>query len=261
MLKLIATDLDGTVLGPDFRFRPRTLEAFRAAREAGVQIVFVTGRPHRWLTPLREQVEYDSVAICSNGAVVYDVAAQRPLEAFPIPRQVLPPLIARLRARFPRAVFAAETLGQILVDESWPGTNLQEMGQIARGPLEGLLEEGAEESVVKFLIRDDSASPRELLSAVAAEAGGEVSVTHAVAQMPLIEMGQHGLSKGRTLQAWCAEQGIAAEEVAVGPRPRRRRGATPIRLGHVPTLDGRFRGICRLAHPCASTHLHLGAPS
>ena len=43
MIRLIATDLDGTVLGPDFRFRPRTLEAFAAAEDAGVDVVFVTG--------------------------------------------------------------------------------------------------------------------------------------------------------------------------------------------------------------------------
>lgn len=54
MIKLIASDLDGTLIGHDFRFRPRTLRALEAARAAGIDIVFVTGRPSRWLTPLRE---------------------------------------------------------------------------------------------------------------------------------------------------------------------------------------------------------------
>ena len=44
MIKLIASDLDGTLIGPDFRFRPRTLHALEAARAAGIDIVFVTGR-------------------------------------------------------------------------------------------------------------------------------------------------------------------------------------------------------------------------
>lgn len=51
MIKLIASDLDGTLIGHDFRFRPRTLRALEAARAAGIDIVFVTGRPSRWLTP------------------------------------------------------------------------------------------------------------------------------------------------------------------------------------------------------------------
>ena len=51
MIKLIASDLDGTLIGHDFRFRPRTLRALEAARTAGIDIVFVTGRPSRWLTP------------------------------------------------------------------------------------------------------------------------------------------------------------------------------------------------------------------
>lgn len=43
MIKLIASDLDGTLIGHDFRFRPRTLRALEAARAAGIDIVFVTG--------------------------------------------------------------------------------------------------------------------------------------------------------------------------------------------------------------------------
>ena len=81
MIRLIASDLDGTLIGKDFRFRPRTLHALQAARAAGIQIVFVTGRPSRWLTPIREQTDFDSYAICSNGAdhtISEDIA--RPIE-------------------------------------------------------------------------------------------------------------------------------------------------------------------------------------
>lgn len=76
-VRLIASDLDGTVLGPDFRFRPRTLEAIAAARDAGIQVVFVTGRPKRWLDPLHEQLDDVGVVICSNGAVVFDPGSCR----------------------------------------------------------------------------------------------------------------------------------------------------------------------------------------
>ena len=77
MIRLIASDLDGTLIGKDFRFRPRTLHALQAARAAGIQIVFVTGRPSRWLTPIREQTDFDSYAICSNGAVIYHLGLTR----------------------------------------------------------------------------------------------------------------------------------------------------------------------------------------
>jgi len=46
MIKLIASDLDGTLIGPDFRFRPRTLHALEAARaaEAAQQVADLTQR-------------------------------------------------------------------------------------------------------------------------------------------------------------------------------------------------------------------------
>lgn len=213
MLKLIATDLDGTVLGPDFRFRPRTLEALAAAEEAGVEVVFVTGRPHRWLDPLRDQLSYESVAICSNGAVVYDVAADRVLEAETVDPAALPRLLTRLRTHLPEAALSAETLGGVYTDPAWGETNIVETADdVVRGPLERTLPRDA--AVVKLLVRQDGADPAALYERVRELAGRAVSVTHAVASMPLAEIGQAGLTKGRTLARWCAARGIAPEEVA-----------------------------------------------
>lgn len=213
MIRLIATDLDGTVLGPDFRFRPRTLEAFAAAEEAGVDVVFVTGRPYRWLQPLREQLAYESVAICSNGAVIYDLGADRILASETVDPGVIPPLLARLRAELPGAALSAEALDGIYTDPGWGQTNVLETSpDVVRGPLEQVLP--ADAGVVKLLVRQDGTDPEALYERVRELAGEQVSVTHAVATLPLAEIGQAGLSKGRTLARWCAERGIRAEQVA-----------------------------------------------
>ena len=213
MIRLIATDLDGTVLGPDFRFRPRTLEAFAAAEEAGVDVVFVTGRPYRWLQPLREQLAYESVAICSNGAVIYDLGADRILASETVDPGVIPQLLARLRAELPEAALSAEALDSIYTDPGWGQTNVLETSpDVVRGPLEQVLP--ADAGVVKLLVRQDGTDPGALYERVRELAGEQVSVTHAVATLPLAEIGQAGLSKGRTLARWCAERGIRAEQVA-----------------------------------------------
>lgn len=218
MIKLIATDLDGTVLGPDFRFRDRTIRALRAARSAGLQIVYVTGRPHRWIEPVREQMEYDSIAICSNGAVVYDVAREEVLEAETVDAEVILALRNRLAERLPHASYSVETLDGIFSEEGWPETNLREVERRAFGPLNQALSPG--DQVIKFLVRDDSLEPRHLYEEVRSLGEDAVSVTHAVADLPLAEVGQPGLSKGRTLARWCDVEGIAAEEVlAFGDMP------------------------------------------
>ena len=56
-LRLIATDLDGTLLRDDKSVSPRTVAALAAAEEAGVEVFFVTGRPARWMNVVKDHLE------------------------------------------------------------------------------------------------------------------------------------------------------------------------------------------------------------
>ena len=80
-MRLVASDIDGTILGHDGKISDRTVRAFHACRDAGVELVFVTGRPPRWLHPLQEQLGHTGTVICSNGAVVWDLEADRLVSA------------------------------------------------------------------------------------------------------------------------------------------------------------------------------------
>ena len=71
--RLVATDLDNTLLGPDASVSPRTERALAAAAAAGIAVVFVSARPLRRLRELSAHVAGHGVAICSNGAAVFDV--------------------------------------------------------------------------------------------------------------------------------------------------------------------------------------------
>ena len=83
--RLIAIDLDGTLLGDDGRVSPRNLAALHAAHSRGVQIVVATGRRHsfamRVLRPLG--LHHDSILISSNGTVTRTLGAEK------IPSQLL----------------------------------------------------------------------------------------------------------------------------------------------------------------------------
>jgi HAD superfamily hydrolase (TIGR01484 family) len=70
--KLIATDLDGTIVHHDGTITQRTIDAFTRARDLGVHIYFVTGRPPRWMNEIRETFSFGE-AICGNGAMLYDL--------------------------------------------------------------------------------------------------------------------------------------------------------------------------------------------
>lgn len=217
-IRMIATDLDGTVLGHDFRIRPRTVEAITAAREAGILVVFVTGRPRRWLHPLHEHLEDVGVVICSNGAVVYDPATDRIIESSVFDIAQAYPLMAEITEAFPGTLFAAETLHGVFMDPGWSRTDRMEVSELEEAPLTDSLKGGTD--VVKILTKLDGAVPQEYYESVHGLVAGRLAVTHSVAAAPLVEMGQRGLTKARTLERFAAQRCIASEHVmAFGDMP------------------------------------------
>ena len=80
-VRLLATDLDGTLLRSDGTVSDRTRAALRAASEAGLLVAFVTGRPPRWLDEVIETTGQRCVAVGANGAVLYDMADETVLQA------------------------------------------------------------------------------------------------------------------------------------------------------------------------------------
>ena len=87
-IRLIAIDLDGTLLGDDGRVSPRNLAALHAAHARGVQLAIATGRRHsfamRVLRPLG--LHHDSILISSNGTITRTLGASG---AESIPSQLL----------------------------------------------------------------------------------------------------------------------------------------------------------------------------
>ena len=217
-VRLLASDLDGTVLGHDFRFRPRTLEALAAAQDAGIQVVFVTGRPKRWLHPLHEQLDDVGVVICSNGAVIWDPGRQRVLGSSVFGVHEALPVVEDVRRAFPDSLFAAETLDAVHTDHGWSRTDRMEVADVLEGPLADSLTPGT--GVVKLLAKLDGAEPEHYVRRVREIVAGRLAVTHSVAAAPLVEMGQRGLTKARTLERYAAELGIERKEVmAFGDMP------------------------------------------
>lgn len=95
---MIASDLDGTLLGPDHRLTARTVAAVRAADAAGIRVVAATGRSSlsavQRLRPAGTIVD----AVCSNGSLVHDVVADRTTHRFPIDADHVARLLAMLDA-------------------------------------------------------------------------------------------------------------------------------------------------------------------
>jgi HAD superfamily hydrolase (TIGR01484 family) len=108
-MQLVATDLDGTIVAADGTVSARTVAALRACERAGIPVVIVTGRPPRWLPSVLSATGLGGLAICANGAVVYDCATQRIATASTIPLPVVEQVVGRLRAELSGMIVALET--------------------------------------------------------------------------------------------------------------------------------------------------------
>ena len=83
--RVIALDLDGTLLTSKKTILPASLEALARAREAGYQVIVVTGRHHVAIHPFYQALALDTPAICCNGTYLYDYHAKKVLAADPMP--------------------------------------------------------------------------------------------------------------------------------------------------------------------------------
>lgn len=68
-IRLLAIDIDGTLLSTKFQISQANLDALRRAHEAGVEVVLVTGRRHTFALPIADMLGFDLWLISSNGAV------------------------------------------------------------------------------------------------------------------------------------------------------------------------------------------------
>ncbi|MEV8149300.1 HAD family hydrolase [Arthrobacter sp. NPDC080073] len=218
-MRLVASDIDGTILGHDGKISSRTVRAFHACRDAGIEVVFVTGRPPRWLYPLREQIGHSGIVICSNGAVVWDLEADKLISANALSiGSVLEArrIIKQLR---PDALFAAETLTGFHLE---PGFIENETSELLAEFTPAWLDETltGDDAVVKFLAVTRSGTPDDFLAKVQPAVAHLVETTHSAPRTALLEMSAPGINKAVTLAEYASSRGIdAAEVVAFGDMP------------------------------------------
>lgn len=209
---LIATDLDGTLLRSDGSLSDATRQVLAGVEEAGVPVVFVTGRPLRWMESLWEVVGAHGLAIVSNGAVLYDVAQQAVRRVDGLGPEPGLALVEVLRGVVPQARFAIECLDGLRHEPDFHDPHRVPPGAPA-GPLDQVWDEAA----VKLLVRHTGADDDVLAAVTSALGDGGIATW----SMPgLLEISAPGVTKAAALAQLCAELGVAAADVvAFGDMP------------------------------------------
>ncbi len=212
--KLIACDLDGTLLHTDGTFTARTVAAIRSLQDTGVEWVVATARPPRWLHDLSDVVGQGGVALCSNGAYVYDVPNRVILAEHPLAADVLGEIVADLRAAVPDIAFAVECSDGFGRESAFEDVHrepdvrsLATIGDLL-DPLPG-----------KLLARSRERDHHDFLREVGTVVGERAVVAYSGAT-GLAEISAGGVTKAAVLAEWCRERGVGAADVwAFGDMP------------------------------------------
>jgi Cof subfamily protein (haloacid dehalogenase superfamily) len=212
---VVATDLDGTIVRSDGTVSEATRAAIGAAESAGALVVLVTGRPPRWLRGMAEATGHRGIAVCANGALVYDLHTEMVIGSYPLSVEIARQVVATLRAAIPGIGFAVETVTEGFGHEPayrprWAtdGALVAEVEDLLSGPL------------AKLLARHEDLDSDALLAAAREVVDADVATMTHSSRDGLLEISAAGVSKATTLATLCAGHGLhSADAVAFGDMP------------------------------------------
>ncbi|MFE2635169.1 Cof-type HAD-IIB family hydrolase [Streptomyces scopuliridis] len=227
--RLIATDLDGTLLHDDKYVSDRTIAALAAAEQAGIEVFFVTGRPARWMDVVSEHVHGHGMAICANGAAVVDLhAGGKLLQVRPLERDTALAVVQALRDAAPGTTFAVELTTGIHYEPTYPpfhqdpGATVATAEKLLQAQAQVQEQDAEDESaapVVKLLAHHPDLTPDGFLTVARTAVGDRATITRS-SPSALLEVSGPGVSKASTLALCCAQRGISSDEVvAFGDMP------------------------------------------
>jgi Cof subfamily protein (haloacid dehalogenase superfamily) len=213
--KLVASDLDGTLVRSDGTVDDRTRRAIAAAEAAGATVVFCTARPHRGLAELAEATGYRGVAICNNGAMLWDLHTESVIEASPLEPAIARELVALLEAEVPGGAWAVERTGGFG----------HEPGYVTRWPIPedttvAAVQALIGEPAVKLMLRHNRLTADALLERARQACGHLAEFSHSSATDTLLEISAAGVSKATALARLCERHRIdRGDVIAFGDMP------------------------------------------
>ena len=212
VVRLVATDLDGTLLDPDGNVTPRTARAVAAARAAGLHVVPVTGRPPQATWELAATAGLGPLGVCANGAAIVNLDRGEVIEVEPIAGEIATRLVDLLRRTVSGILLATDDLECFSYEPGfferpldWQ-EKLQEVGDVR--PLVAT-------GCIKLIARTPNVTAAELMRLLDRGLGGVGHVT--TSGLDWVDIGAPQVSKAYALERVCDRLHVRLDDViAVG---------------------------------------------
>jgi hydroxymethylpyrimidine pyrophosphatase-like HAD family hydrolase len=217
-VRLIATDIDGTLIRFGGNASARNLAALRAAEAAGVAVVLVTGRAPRSVRLVADALGVHGPAICANGALVADMPSVQLIRDIRIEGELAAQLVADLTTAIPGVVFAWERGLDHGRDEAWPFPAAPVDKTLPHAVIGPVLPHAAG-GISKLICHLGGTDPDAVVDQVRRVLGDRAEVSTATAP-PLAEITARGCDKAEALEWLCRRKGIGRDDVlAIGDGP------------------------------------------
>jgi Cof subfamily protein (haloacid dehalogenase superfamily) len=227
-IRLIALDLDGTVLDSSSRVPEDNRRAIARAIELGIEVAIATGRRYDFALPILEQLPSPLTLVLSNGAIVKSREGTTLMRRL-LPRAIARGVLARTSAHRQSAalIFDRPREGQVVFEAiDWEHPRHRRFFESSRPFVSETspLEDALTEDPVQVMFTGGCASMRQLFDELRSAGGADNQDGYSVAlteyqhrDFSLVDVVQAGCSKGAAVRAWAERQGLARSEVmAVG---------------------------------------------
>jgi Cof subfamily protein (haloacid dehalogenase superfamily) len=222
-LRLIAIDIDGTLLNPEFQISETDLATLRGVHAQGIEVILVTGRRHTFALPIAQQLGFDLWLISSNGAITRSLAGET------FHRDLLPEPTCRELVRLMQE-FRGQTV--LTFDSNGPGTIVIERLDELEASIQRWLEKNMQ--YIQFVVPIENALTTDPVQAMfcgpvahmqrVLQALGSCGLPITVLRteypgrdLSIVDVLNAGCSKGHALERWVNHRRITREQVmAIG---------------------------------------------
>ncbi|MDT8068202.1 MAG: Cof-type HAD-IIB family hydrolase [Terriglobia bacterium] len=224
-IRLIAIDIDGTLLDPRFQVSTANLETLARAHNQSIEVVLVTGRRHTFALPVANALGFEVTLISSNGAVTRSSNGEL-FHDDPLPADVALRLLQYMSGFRSNTVltFDREGKGAIVIEsadelnlsiQKWMEKNAQWIDRVI--PLEDAITEDPIQMMFCGSISRMMAAQKTLIEC---EFAGEFTVLRTQydhRNLCMLDVLNQGCSKGHALERWATHRGFTRDEVmAIG---------------------------------------------
>jgi Cof subfamily protein (haloacid dehalogenase superfamily) len=248
-IRMIAIDLDGTLLNRSKQVTAQTVAGLGCARAAGIKIIIASARPPRAVRHIYKLLELDTLQINYNGALIWDELKQQGTDHLPLAGDLARAMVRLAREKFPQTLVTCELMDRWLTDRA-EQTYMTETGKMFKPDVIAPLDTFLDKPVTKLMLLGEPASIRELETMLIERFKDQAVILRI--DDDLIQIMDRRVSKAAALRKLAKRYGISAAEVmAIGDAPN---DVGMLKLaGTAVAMDN--------AHPLVKQAAHWVAPS